>query len=78
MKDNKIAINKNNKRKLKEAIKVNGTEYKGVHKFTCLNEVPVYEVFTYHAFNQIIGLAKFINKSYGRVFYRGECSLHNS
>ena len=78
MKDSKIAINKNKKRKLKEALTVNGTEYKGVHKFACLNEVPVYEVFTYHAFNQIIGFAKFINQSYGKVFYRGECNLHNS
>lgn len=42
------------------------------------NTVPIYEVYTYHAFNQLIGYAKFINQSYGNVYYRGEAKLHKS
>jgi len=47
-------------------------------KFKCGHEVPIYEISNVHALNQLIGYAKFINRSYGNVYYRGECKLHDS
>lgn len=55
------------------------SEYKGVHKFVNYESgVPVYEVKSIHGLNRIIGYAKYINRDYGEVLYRGECKLHNS
>lgn len=31
-----------------------------------------------HSLNQIVGYAKFINRSYGQVYYRGQCALYNN
>ena len=55
---------------------ISGTKYYGNHTFSCGHSVPIYEVFSVHALNQIIGYAKFINRSYGDVYYRGEAKLH--
>ena len=57
---------------------INGTKYVGNHEFTCGNSVPIYEVLTVHAFTQLIGHAKFNNQSFGNIYYRGECKLHDS
>lgn len=38
--------------------------------------VPVYEVYTSHALNQLIGYAKFINSDYGNVYYRGQTNIY--
>ena len=40
--------------------------------------VPVYEVESFHGLNQLIGYAKYINKDYGDVFYRGQNELFSS
>lgn len=44
-----------------------------IEEFTFKNKhkVPLYDVTTYSAFNQLIGHAKFANSSYGNVYYRG-------
>ena len=62
---------------LKTTLSVQGLSYTDTFTFKCGNSVPVYEVTTMHALNQIIGYAKFINKEYGDVYYRGECNLHS-
>lgn len=64
--------------KLKKTLSIDGAEYKESFRFNCGNDVPVYEVSTVHALNQIIGYAKFNNQSYGNVYYRGEWRLHKS
>jgi len=64
--------------KLKKNLSIDGAEYKESFRFNCGNDVPVYEVSTVHALNQIIGYAKFNNQSYGNVYYRGERKLHES
>ena len=63
---------------MKPSLSPYGCKYCGDHAFKCGNNVPIYEVSSVHALNQIIGYAKFINQSYGDVYYRGECKLHDS
>lgn len=63
---------------LADNLSIAGTKPSGKHKFSCGNEVPVFEVTSIHALNQIIGYAKFINRAYGDVYYRGECRLHDT
>lgn len=46
-------------------------------KFTNGHIVPLYESLTTHGFNQLLGKAKFINRKYGTVLYRGENRLHD-
>ena len=80
--------NRNNKRPIvkhetpisvmKDTINPNGCQYSGSHIFSCGQTVPIYEVSNVHALNQLIGYAKFINQSYGDVYYRGECKLHDT
>lgn len=65
-------------RKLSRSLSINGTTLVGDYSFSCGNVVPIYEVDSVHAFNQLIGHAKFNNHAYGNVFYRGECKLHDS
>ena len=62
--------------KLKSSLSIPGVVYCGMHLFDCGNMVPIYEVSSMHGLNQVIGYAKFINKGYGEVFYRGENHLH--
>lgn len=57
---------------------IGGTSYVKNFKFINGPEVPIYEVTNMHAFNQIIGYAKFLNKGFGDVYYRGECKLHDT
>lgn len=64
--------------KLPPTLSIAGSSYSGQYHFSCGNDVPVYEVYTVHALNQMIGHAKFNNQSYGNVYYRGECKLHSS
>lgn len=67
-----------NKQILKKTLSVSGLEYVETYSFSCGNSVPVFDVFSVHALNQIIGYAKFINKEYGYVLYRGENKLHTN
>lgn len=62
--------------KLSTSLRDQGRKYVGEHTFKNGNSVPIYEVFSVHALNQLIGYAKFINRTYGDVYYRGECRLH--
>ena len=55
-----------------------GTTYISDHHFTNGHTVPVFDVSTHHALNQIIGYMKYINRDYGTVYYRGQCKLHPS
>lgn len=59
-------------------LSITGTKHCGDYTFSCGHAVPVYEVLNVHALNQLIGYAKFINQSYGDVYYRGECKLHST
>lgn len=63
--------------KLSKTLRSQGRLYCGEHTFTNGVSVPIYEVFSVHALNQLIGYAKFINRSYGSVYYRGECKIHD-
>lgn len=40
--------------------------------------VPIYHTDTSHAFNRIVGYARFINSNAGTVLYRGQNQLYNS
>ena len=55
-----------------------GAKFVEMFTFDCGNTVPIYELTSYHALNQFIGYAKFINKDYGNVYCRGEAHLHKS
>lgn len=72
----KDTIRSENPTKLPHTLSISGSILSGVYRFSCGNDVPVYEVQTVHALNQMIGHAKFNNQSYGNVYYRGECKLH--
>lgn len=63
---------------MKDSLSPYGCKILGRYVFKCGQDVPVYEVENVHALNQLIGYAKFINRSYGNVYYRGECKLHDS
>ncbi len=63
---------------MKSSLSVSDTAFRGFYEFNCGWKVPVYEVETVHALNQLIGYAKFNNRSYGDVYYRGERRLHKS
>ena len=64
--------------KLHKNLSISGASFIDIYHFDCGNDVPVYEVQTVHALNQIIGHAKFNNQLFGNVYYRGECKLHSS
>lgn len=66
----KVLINKN--------LRLQGSKFIGNHLYNCKNEVPIFEISTIHALNQIIGHAKFNNNNYGTIYYRGERKLHDS
>ena len=61
---------------LPSTLSISGSKYVDTYHFSCGNAVPIYEVHTVHALNQMIGHAKFNNQAYGNVYYRGECKLH--
>lgn len=48
------------------------------HIFECKHKVPLYDIKTLGAFNQIIGFAKFLNAEYGNVYYRGVSGLYDN
>ncbi len=51
-----------------------------VQLFPFLNgsQVPMYDVSTVSGLNQLIGFAKFINRDYGEVYYRGVNKVFNT
>lgn len=67
-----------NKSIMSDKLRLQGTKYVDRYTFKCGNNVPIYEVYTVHSLNQLIGYSKFINQSYGNVYYRGEGRLHDT
>lgn len=63
---------------MKDSLSPGGCKFLERYSFKCGQNVPIYEVENVHALNQLIGYAKFINCSYGNVYYRGECKLHDT
>lgn len=63
---------------IKNNLRIEGTGYIGEYYFSNGRNVPIYEVYSVHGLNQMIGYAKFTYNNYGSVFYRGECRLHQS
>lgn len=63
---------------LKHDRQIAGTTYIKDFTFNCNKTVPVFEINSIHGLNQIIGYAKFINKEYGNVYYRGQNQLYNT
>ena len=63
---------------IKSNLHIKDTAFVAVHTFATGHQVPVYDVMTYHALNQILGHVKFNNRQYGNVYYRGECKLHDT
>lgn len=57
---------------------IQGAKCVGEYKFAGGNSVPIYEVFTVHELNQLVGYAKFLNREYGNVYYRGQCELYGT
>lgn len=55
-----------------ENLSIDGTCYLGRWN----KIVPVYDVFTMHGFNAIVGCVKHNNAEYGTVLYRGQTNLH--
>lgn len=41
-------------------------------------DIPVYEITTFHTLTQFVGFAKYINRKDGNVYYRGQSELHKS
>lgn len=62
--------------KIKEELRIQDCEYKGIHYFSTGHFASIYEVLSFHGLNQIIGHVKFNNKRCGPIYYRGECRLH--
>lgn len=58
-------------------LRIADTKY--IDKFIFANghEAPIFEVDSMHGLNQIIGHAKFNNRNYGQVYYRGQCKLYD-
>lgn len=48
------------------------------YKFHNGPDVPMYEVSSVSGLNQLIGFAKFINRDYGEVYYRGVNKVYNT
>ena len=48
---------------LPSTLGISGSKYVDTYHFSCGNDVPIYEVHTVHALNQLIGHAKFNNQS---------------
>lgn len=63
---------------LSSKAEIQGVKSSEVYKFKSEHEVPVFEVKSMHELNQIIGKAKFDNRDYGTVYYRGQCELYDN
>ncbi len=55
-----------------------GVKFLQDHQFANGHVVPLYDISTTGALNQIIGHAKFVNSSYGNVYYRGVNGLYDN
>ena len=64
--------------KLSSRASIEGVKYIGDYNFRCGDSSPVFEVSTQHGLNQLLGNAKFNNREYGEVLYRGQCNLYDT
>lgn len=55
-----------------------GTKFVKNYTFDCGNVVPIYDVLSMQALNQLLGHAKFNNREYGDVYYRGQGALYST
>ncbi len=69
--------------RIRENYSISDNQFVGTHSFVNYNDssgnlipVPIYEANSIYGLNQLVGYAKFINRDYGYVCYRGECRLH--
>lgn len=63
---------------LKGNLTIHDAKFIKQYSFSCGHTAPIFEVSTMHALNQLIGHAKFNNRKYGHVFYRGQCELYET
>lgn len=63
---------------LTENSRVEGAMFIQFHEFKNGHKVPLYDIFSMGALNQIIGHVKFANAKYGNVYYRGVNGLYNN
>lgn len=61
---------------LKSNIRMKGCDWIQDYRFDDGFTVPVFDVSDVYSFTQIIGQAKFINNTYGKVYYRGVDNLY--
>lgn len=66
------------KTQLTSTTRITGTRYIREHTFRSGHKVSIFEAETYHGLTQLLGKAKFVNREYGVVMYRGECKLHDN
>ena len=69
--------------RIRENYPISDNQFIGTHSFINAKDsmggvvpVPIYEANSIYGLNQLVGYAKFINRDYGYVCYRGECRLH--
>lgn len=65
-------------RKLPTELNIPETTYINNWQYDCGNSVPIFEVFSVHGLNRLVGYAKFNNHQYGNIYYRGECKQYKS
>ncbi len=65
-------------KKLSPKSSISRTRYVNDYVFECGNSVPIYDVTTMHGLNQILSHAKFNNREFGDVLYRGQAALYDS
>lgn len=63
---------------LNEKSDYEGCRFYKMHTFSSGHSVPVYDIFTTGALNQMIGHVKFLNAKYGNVYYRGVSGLYDN
>ena len=68
---------------MRPVILTNKSNYEGcifsrMHTFSCGHEVPIYDILSMGALNQMIGHVKFANAQYGNVYYRGVNGLYDN
>ena len=63
---------------LTDKSRVEGCYFIRHYKFNNGHMVPIYDISTTNALNQIIGHVKFLNAEYGNVYYRGVGELYDN
>lgn len=63
---------------IKNNVSIQDCNFEKIHTYKNGTKIPVFSVKSMYGLNQIIGYAKFINRNYGTVYYRGENQLYES